>query len=99
MKKLSYFLSISALAIFAMVVLFPACEGPDGPAGKDGLNGANGKDVNAFCVKCHNEATFSAVEAQFETSLHGEGHTWTAASYGGNNQCAKCQSGEQFSQH
>jgi hypothetical protein len=96
MKKLSYFLSISALAIFALVVLFPACEGPEGPGGKDGNDGMNGKDVNTFCVKCHNAATFEAVEAQFETSLHGEGHTWTAASYGGNNQCAKCHSYQGF---
>ncbi|MFA5817454.1 MAG: hypothetical protein WC865_17770 [Bacteroidales bacterium] len=92
MKKLGYFLSISALAIFALVVLFPACEGTEGPAGKDGLDGKDGKDVNAFCVKCHNQATFSAVEAQFETSLHNEGHTWTATNYGGRNPCAMCHS-------
>jgi hypothetical protein len=96
MKKLSYFLSISALAIFALVVLFPACEGPEGPAGKDGVDGMNGKDVNAFCVKCHNAETFEAVEAQFETSLHNEGHTWTASNYGGNNACAKCHSYQGF---
>lgn len=84
MKKLSYFLSISALAIFSLVVLFPACEGPEGLAGKDG------KDVNAFCVKCHNEATFSSVEAQFATSKHGEGETWVGD---GNRQgCARCHS-------
>ncbi|TSA38574.1 MAG: hypothetical protein D4R64_02690 [Porphyromonadaceae bacterium] len=90
MKKLGYFLSISALAIFSLVVLFPACEGPAGPAGKDGLNGTDGKDVNAFCVKCHNQATFSSVEAQFATSLHGEGETW--AGDGNHNPCAMCHS-------
>jgi len=87
MKKLSYFLSISALAIFALVVLFPACEGPQGPAGKDGLNG---KDVNAFCVKCHNAAMFASVEAQFATSFHGEGTTWSGD--GNRNPCAMCHS-------
>jgi hypothetical protein len=96
MKKLVYFLSISALAIFSLVVLFPACEGPAGADGKDGANGANGAngldgvDANAFCVKCHNTATFSAVEAQFETSKHAEGETW--AGDGNRNPCAMCHS-------
>lgn len=96
MKKLVYFLSISALAIFSLVVLFPACEGPAGADGKDGLNGAaganglDGVDANAFCVKCHNTATFSSVEAQFATSKHGEGETWTGD--GNRQSCARCHS-------
>lgn len=100
MKKISYLLSISALAIFSLVVLFPACEGPVGPAGKDGTNGTNGtnglngKDANAFCVKCHNAAMFSAVEAQFETSKHAEGETW--AGDGNRNPCAMCHSYQGF---
>lgn len=88
MKKLSYFLSISALAIFALVVLFPACEGPVGSPGKDG------KDVNAFCVKCHNAATFASVEAQFATSKHSEGTTWSGD--GNRNPCAMCHSYQGF---
>jgi hypothetical protein len=93
MKKLFSFLTFSALTVFALVVLFPSCEGPAGPAGKDGVDGKdglNGKDANAFCVKCHNAANFAAVEAQFETSLHGEGHTW--ATEGTRATCAKCHS-------
>jgi hypothetical protein len=90
MKKLGYFLSISALAIFALVVLFPACEGPAGKDGIDGKDGLNGKDANAFCVKCHNTATFGAVEAQFATSKHGEGETWSGD--GNRNPCAMCHS-------
>ena len=96
MKKLFNLMTISALSVFALVVLFPSCEGPAGPAGENGLDGKDGKDVNAFCATCHNTATFEAVEAQFETALHSEGHTWTAASYGGNNACAKCHSYQGF---
>ncbi len=83
-------MTISALSVFALVVLFPSCEGPAGPAGENGLDGKDGKDVNAFCVTCHNTATFEAVEAQFETSLHGEGHTW--ALEGTRATCAMCHS-------
>ncbi|MFO7615768.1 MAG: hypothetical protein R6V75_00790 [Bacteroidales bacterium] len=89
MKRISYFLTFSALAIFSLVVLFPSCEGPQGPGGLDGKDGI---DANSFCVKCHNTATYGAVEAQFETSLHGEGHTWTATNYGGRNACSMCHS-------
>lgn len=96
MKKLFSLMTISALSVFALVVLFPSCEGPAGPAGENGLDGKDGKDVNAFCATCHNTATFEAVEAQFETALHSEGHTWTAANYGGNNACAKCHSYQGF---
>jgi len=94
MKKLSYFLSISALAVFALVVLFPACEGPEGPAGKDGVDGLNGKDANAFCIKCHNQELFSTTEAQFATSKHGEGETW--AGDGNRQSCARCHSYQGF---
>jgi hypothetical protein len=91
MKKLIYFLTFSAISIFALVVLFPACEGPQGPAGEDGLDG---KDANAFCVKCHNTATFEAVEAQFETSKHSEGEYW--AEEGNRNPCGMCHSYQGF---
>jgi hypothetical protein len=87
MKKLIYFLSISALAVFALVVLFPACEGPAGP---DGKNGLDGKDANSFCIKCHNADKFASVEAQFATSKHGEGETW--AGDGNRQSCARCHS-------
>ncbi len=99
MKKFSYLLIVSALAIFSLVVLFPACEGPIGPAGANGTNGTNGtngsngldgKDANAFCVKCHNAAMFGAVESQFATSKHGEGETW--AGDGNRQSCARCHS-------
>ncbi|MCX6226518.1 MAG: hypothetical protein NTV01_17510 [Bacteroidia bacterium] len=88
MKKLVYILSISALTIFTLVVLLPSCEGPTGPAGKDG------KDVNAFCAKCHNDANFASVEAQFATSKHGEGETW--AGDGNRQTCARCHSYQGF---
>ncbi len=100
MKKLSYFLSISALTVFSLVVLFPACEGPVGPDGKDGMNGTNGtnglngKDANAFCTRCHNAAMFTSVEAQFATSKHGEGETW--AGDGNRQGCARCHSYQGF---
>jgi len=92
MKKILSSLTISALTVFVLVALFSSCEGPAGPAGQDGINGTDGKDANAFCVQCHNQETFNAVKAQFATALHSNGHTWTSASYGGNNACAKCHS-------
>jgi 5-methylcytosine-specific restriction endonuclease McrA len=100
MKKLGYFLGISALAIFSLVVLFPACEGPAGPAGKDGMDGKdgkdglNGKDANAFCVQCHNEATFTLTKAQFATSAHGSGEYWVGE--GNRQSCARCHSYQGF---
>jgi hypothetical protein len=96
MKKLGTFLLFSALSVFALVVLFPACEGPQGPPGADGKNGTNGTDgtdgvdANSFCVNCHNMENKTTITAQFAMSSHGIGNYVSYA--GGRKACAKCHS-------
>ena len=91
MKKLGTFLLFSALTVFALVVLFPSCEGPQGPAGVDGVDGTDGTDgvdANSFCVNCHTLANKTAINAQFATSSHGpmNGSYARGSAVG----CAKC---------
>jgi len=82
---------VSAMAIFALVVLFPSCEGPQGPtgpAGADGTDGTDGVDANSWCITCHTLANKAAVNAQFAHSSHGPNNgSYARGSAVG---CAKC---------
>ncbi len=91
MKRIISFLMFSALTVFALVMLFPSCEGPQGPAGlagADGTDGTDGVDANSWCITCHTLAVKNAVKAEFALSSHGP----LNGSYGRGSAvgCAKC---------
>jgi len=96
MKKIFSLLTISALALFTVLVVLPSCEGPVGPAGADGVagvdgtDGTDGVDANSFCIECHTMDNKNTVKSQFATSSHGMGNY--AGYAGGRNGCAKCHS-------
>lgn len=95
MKKFASLLTFSVLTMFALVILFPGCEGPEGPegpAGPDGINGTDGTDgvdANSFCIECHTLANKTTIKAQFATTDHSMG---SAISRGTRSGCAKCHS-------
>lgn len=96
------FLGLCALFSFVVfAVVFTGCKGKDGadgatgPAGADGLNGVDGIDANSFCRTCHNVANWSAIEAQLESSKHGD-RTGNMAEEGQRKDCAKCHSAQGF---
>lgn len=91
MKKIITFLSFSALAVFALVMLFPSCTGPEGPPGADGTDGTDGVDANSWCVQCHTLDNKTAIQAQFATTKHGP-MNGSVGYAGGRNGCAKCHS-------
>ncbi|MCK5822266.1 MAG: hypothetical protein KAH17_10270 [Bacteroidales bacterium] len=102
MKKFASLLTFSVLTVFALVVLFPSCEGPEGPtgpSGQDGINGTDGTDgvdANSFCIECHTLDNKNAIKTQFTTfSKHGN-PGFELAYAGGRNDCAMCHSHQGF---
>ncbi len=96
MKKRLSLLVFSALAVFALLLVMPSCEGPVGPAGEDGApgldgtDGTDGVDANSFCIECHTMDNKNTVKSQFAMSAHGLGPNVGYA--GGRSGCAKCHS-------
>ena len=101
MKKRISLLVFSALAVFALLVVMPSCEGPEGPAGEDGVagvdgtDGTDGVDANSFCIECHNMDTKNSIKTQYTMSGHGSpGFALGYAGARGN--CAMCHSHQGF---
>ena len=96
MKKFASLLTFSVLTVFALVVLFPSCTGPDGPMGPagqngiDGTDGTDGVDANSWCISCHTLDNKTTINTQFAMSSHGQGNY--AGYAGGRSGCAKCHS-------
>jgi hypothetical protein len=68
--------------------------GATGATGSNGSDGLNGQDANAWCKTCHNTANWSAVIAQFNSSLHSSGGSWVGE--GNRRDCAACHSKQGF---
>jgi len=99
-KKMNLF----AILVLSVMVMFTiSCEGPAGADGADGMDGADGApgadgvDANAFCVSCHSEANWDAIEGMFALSGHFAGDYVGYA--GGRGSCARCHSSEGFADY
>ena len=90
MKKLIKLFTI----LFAVALLFSACEGPMGPAGADGADGDDGKDANETCKLCHNSTIVEEKAVQFELSKHNYGEA--AFEEAGSTNCGPCHLSEAF---